>query len=128
MCVFNPNFFVKSRGTCRYKKKKKEYKNYFGLFLYQDINPNAYPYDIDDIEIDGVKVLIASKEKALLDLLSVLSPRNNKKELLELLFDDLRIDEVVFNELDVNKMIELCSLYSSKTLNILKRYLEDKND
>ena len=110
------------------KNKKKEYKNYFGLFLYQDINPNAYPYDIDDIEIDGVKVLIASKEKALLDLLSVLSPRNNKKELLELLFDDLRIDEVVFNELDVNKMIELCSLYSSKTLNILKRYLEDKND
>ena len=68
------------------KNKKKEYKNSFGLFLYQDINPNAYPYDINEVEMDGAKVMIASKEKALLDLLSVISPRNNNKELLDLLF------------------------------------------
>lgn len=37
--------------------------------------------------------------------------------------DDLRIDEVLFDELDRNIVI-LCDLYSSKTLNILKRYLE----
>ena len=110
------------------KNKKKEYKNSFGLFLYQDINSNAYPYDIDEIEIDGAKVMIASREKALTDMLSIISPRNNKKELLDLLFEDLRIDEVVFDELDKNKLIELCDLYSSKTLNILKRYLEGKND
>ncbi len=110
------------------KNKKKEYKNHFGLFLYQDINSNAYPYDINEIEIDGVRIMIASREKALLDLLSVISPRNSKKELLELLFDDLRIDEVIFDELDKNKMIELCDLYSSKTLNIFKKYLEDNHD
>ena len=110
------------------KNKKKEYKNNFGLFLYQDINPNAYPYDINEIEIDGTKVMIASPEKALTDMLSVISPRNNKKELLNLLFDDLRIDEVLFDELDKAKIIELCNLYSSKTLNILKKYVEDKND
>ncbi|MBE6141439.1 MAG: hypothetical protein E7175_01155 [Erysipelotrichaceae bacterium] len=110
------------------KNKKKEYKNYFGLFLYQDINPNAYPYDINEIEIDGIKILIASKEKALLDLLSVVSPRKNKKELIELLFDDLRIDEVIFDELDEKKMIELCGLYSSTTLNIFKNYLEERHD
>jgi hypothetical protein len=110
------------------KNKKKEYKNHFGLFLYQDINSNAYPYDINEIEIDGVRIMIASREKALLDLLSVISPRNSKKELLELLFDDLRIDEVIFYELDKNRMIELCDLYSSKTLNIFKKYLEDNHD
>lgn len=110
------------------KNKKKEYKNSFGLFLYQDINPNAYPYDINEVEIDGAKVMIASKEKALLDLLSVISPRNNNKELLDLLFLDLRIDEVIFDSLDKIKMIKLCDLYSSKTLNILKRYLEDNYD
>ena len=59
------------------KNKKKEYKNAFGLFLYQDINSNAYPYDINEIEIDGTKVMIASKEKALLDMLSIISPRNS---------------------------------------------------
>ena len=110
------------------KNKKKEYKNSFGLFLYQDINPNAYPYDINEVEIDGAKVMIASKEKALLDLLSVISPRNNNKELLDLLFLDLRIDEVIFDSLDKIKMIKLCDLYSSKTLNILRRYLEDNYD
>ena len=110
------------------KNKKKEYKNHFGLFLYQDINSNAYPYDINEIEIDGTKVLIASREKALLDMLSVISPRNNKKELLDLLFDDLRIDEVLFDELDKDKIIKLCELYSSKTLKILKKYLEAKRD
>ena len=110
------------------KNKKKEYKNHFGLFLYQDINSNAYPYDINEIEIDGVRIMIASREKALLDLLSVISPRNSKKELLELLFDDLRIDEVIFYKLDTNRMIELCDLYSSKTLNIFKKYLEDNHD
>jgi len=108
------------------KNKKKEYKNNFGLFLYQDVNLNAYPYDINQIEIDGVKVMMASKEKALLDLLSVISPRNNKKELTDLLFDDLRIDEVLFDELDKDKIIKLCELYSSKTLKILKKYLEAK--
>ena len=110
------------------KNKKKEYKNSFGLFLYQDVNSNAYPYDINEIEIDGTKVMIASREKALTDMLYTISPRNNKKELLDLLFEDLRINEVIFDELDKNKIIELCDLYSSKTLNILKRYLEKRND
>ena len=110
------------------KNKKKEYRNHFGLFLYQDVNLNAYPYDIKQIEIDGIKVMIASKEKALLDLLSVISPRNNRKELTDLLFDDLRIDEAMFDELDKDKIIKLCELYSSKTLKILKKYLEAKYD
>ena len=110
------------------KNKKKEYKNDFGLFLYQDVNSNAYPYDIDQIEIDGIKVMIASKEKALLDLLSVISPRNNKKELVDLLFDDLRIDEVMFDNLDNDKIIKLCDLYPSKTLKLLKKYLKNKHD
>lgn len=110
------------------KNKKKEYRNSFGLFLYQDVNSNAYPYDINQIEIDGMSVMIASKEKALLDLLSVISPRNNECELLDLLFADLRIDEELFAELNKKKIIKLCDLYSSKTLNILKQYLEKKYD
>ena len=72
--------------------------------------------------------MIASKEKALTDMLSIISPRNNNKELLDLLFEDLRIDEVIFDELDKCKLIELCNLYSSKTLHIFKNYLEENND
>ena len=110
------------------KNKKKEFSNHFGLFLYCDINKNAYPYDICQIEIENVKVAIASKEKALIDMISILSPRNNIKELEDLIFNDLRIDEVIFDELDKKKMIELCDLYCNKSIKILKRYLEAKYD
>jgi hypothetical protein len=61
-------------------------------------------------------------------MLSIISPRNNLKELLDLLFEDLRIDEVIFDELDKNKLIKLCDLYSSKTLRLLKKYLEEEHD
>ena len=75
-----------------------------------------------------MKVAIASKEKALIDMISILSPRNNIKELEDLIFNDLRIDEVIFDELDKKKMIELCDLYCNKSIKILKRYLEAKYD
>ena len=110
------------------KNKKKEYSNYFGLFLYCDINKNAYPYDICQIEIENTKVFIASKEKALMDMISIISPRKNIKELEDLIFEDLRIDEVIFDELDKNKMIELCDLYHNKSMRLLKKYLGEKND
>ena len=66
--------------------------------------------------------------KAICDKLYSLTPVGNVKELEMMLFEDLRIDEVIFDELDKSKLTELCDLYSSKTLHILKKYLEDNND
>lgn len=108
------------------KNKKKEFSNHFGLFLYCDINKNAYPFDICQVEIDDVKVSIASREKALLDMISVLSPRKSIKEIKDLIFNDLRIDEDIFEKLDKTKMIELCDLYYNKSLKILKKFLGAK--
>lgn len=106
------------------KNKIKEYNNFFGHYIYQDIYYKAFPYDINKITIDNQEVLIASREKALIDMVSVLSPRKNRKELIELLYDDLRIDEVIFEELDKEKMIKLCDYYKSTTIKLLKKYLE----
>ena len=110
------------------KNKKKEFSNSFGLFLYFDVNKNAYPYDICQVEIDNTNVYIASREKALLDMISIISPRNNIKELEDLIFNDLRIDETIFDQLDFSKMIKLCDLYCSKSIKLLKKYLGEKND
>ncbi len=59
------------------------------LYEYRDYS-NIY----NKIEIDGTKVMISSREKALLDMLSIISPRNNKNELLDKTFikiyDDLK--------------------------------------
>lgn len=105
------------------KNKNKVYDTKLGGFYYQDVNKNAYPFGIEMIEMEGQIILMASKEKALTDLVSTLSPRNNMKEIEELLFDDLRINEYVFDQMNKNLLVELCDLYSSKTLQILKKYI-----
>ena len=110
------------------KNKTKSFKTPIGSFYYQDIYEKAYPYGIDTISMDGVNVSIASPEKAILDMLSVISPRDSVKEVKDLLFDDLRINEILFDELDKNKMIELSKFYVSKTIKYLVSYLEDNND
>ena len=112
------------------KNKTKIYKNSFGIFLYNDVNKESYPYEIDTIIIDGMKIFIATKEKALTDTISLVSPRNSIKEIKELLFDDLRINEEVFDTLDKKRIIELCDLYHNTSLKFLKKYLlkETLND
>ena len=114
-------YLIKSATYC--KNKRKFYENFFGRFYYHDINKNAYPHGVVIEEIDGAKVQIASREKALLDLISKISPRRNEKEIQDLLFDDLRINEEIFDELDKKKMIELCDLYNSTSLKLLKKYI-----
>lgn len=106
------------------KNKTKEYTNDLGRFYYHDISKDAYPYAVNRIELNGVSYFIASKEKALLDTISLISPRKSMKEVKELLFEDLRINEMIFDTLDKKKMIELCDLYHNTTLKYMKKYLE----
>lgn len=110
--------------SATYKKNKtKKFENRFGTFHYQDVEKNAYPFGIDIIKIDDRPVMIASKEKALLDMLSVLSPRNNLTELKNLLFDDLRIDETLFDDLDKQTLLDLSAHYSSLNVKLFRKYL-----
>ena len=47
---------------------------------------------------------------------------------MEELINGYPAKKVIFDELDKCKLIELCNLYSSKTLHIFKNYLEENND
>ena len=112
--------------SATYKKNKtKKFENHFGTFFYQDVEKKAYPFGIDIIEIGELPVMIASKEKCVLDMLSVVSPRSNFTELKNLLFDDLRIDEEVFDSLDKNMILDLSKHYSSSTVKLLGKYIGD---
>ena len=110
------------------KNKIKTFKTELGVFYYQDINSKAYPFGIDTMDIDGRLIFIASKEKALTDTISICSPRNSVKEIKQLLFDDLRINEFVFDQLDKELLIELCNLYPSKNIKLFQKYLRRNND
>ena len=102
--------FVYTSATCG-KKKKKQYDTPFGVYTYRDVPIAVFPYGTKLYEENGYGFVIATAQKAICDLLYACSPCANKKELRELLFDNLRIDEIAFKNLDLSELIELAELY-----------------
>ena len=105
------------------KEKTKQYTNDFGNYTYNDIPTDAFPFEIMIVHDGEYTFRIASAEKALCDKLYSMSPVKNKKELIKLLFDDLRIDEDEFYKLNKDLLLELCDLYKSTNLKLLKKIL-----
>lgn len=116
-----------TNATCE-KKKKKEYHTDFGTFTYRDIPILAYPEEILLIEENNYTYQIATKEKALCDKLYTLSPLNNYKNLENMLFNDLRIDEEEFKKLDYDEIAKLNKLYHSKNIELLTKYIRRNNN
>lgn len=106
------------------KHKIKEYKNIFGTYLYMDIPKTAYPFGIEKIEENGYCYFIATKEKAICDMLYEYQPVYSVKDIKKLLFEDLRIDEDIFLNLNMDLLKELSSLYKTTNHKILIKYLE----
>lgn len=116
-----------TNATCE-KKKKKEYNTNFGTFTYRDIPVLAYPEEIFLKEENNYTYQIATKEKALCDKLYTLPPLNNYKNLENMLFSDLRIDEEEFKKLDYDKIAKLNKLYHSKNIELLTKYIRRNNN
>lgn len=108
------------------KHKSKEYKNEFGTYLYKDVPLAAYPFGIERIEENGYCYFIATKEKALCDMIYEYKPVFSMKEMNELLFEDLRIDEEKFNDLNMELLIKLASLYKTTNHKILINLIRRK--
>lgn len=107
------------------KNRKKRYTNKLGTFTYQDVPAQVYPYGITIIHEGEYSYLIASPEKALCDKLYILSPVRNKKEMNNLLFNDLRIELDEFKKLNFEDLYVLCDLYKSTNHKILKKVIGD---
>lgn len=108
------------------KKKKKEFKNDFGLFTYRDVPSNGYFYGIMVVMENKYSFQIAIPEKALCDKLYTLSPVNNLVELADLLFNDLRIDMDEFKKMDINKILEISNLYHCRNIKYLYKFMKRK--
>lgn len=105
------------------KLKKKTYSNHLGTFTYRDVPPTAYPYGIKIINNEEYPFMIASKEKALCDKLYELPRIKNQKELKDILFDDMRIDEDIFNTLNRDDIYFLADKYHSTNVVLLEKHL-----
>lgn len=97
-------------ATCG-KGRKKLYNTPFGVFTYRDVPTAVFPYGTSLHEENGYSFILASPEKAICDLIYTCSPCDNRKDLRKLLFDDLRIDENAFCNLNSDDLMELAELY-----------------
>ena len=110
------------------KGKKKKYINPLGTFFYQDVPSHIFPFGISIINEADRTFLIATPEKALCDKLYTLKPVSNKKEMYDLLFNDLRIEINELLNLNLDDLFILCENYKSTNMNFLKKILGDLNE
>ncbi len=90
--------------------RNKVFNTPVGRFSYQHQNHQYFPYGVIDVLIKGRHVLMASPEKALLDLLYFSKPNiNNQNEFNKHLFENLRIEEEQFKH-SKNDLYELSAL------------------
>ena len=111
-------------ATCG-KSRKKRYDTAFGTFLYRDVPVAVFPYGTQLHIENGYSFVIASPEKAICDQLYTISPCNNRALLQRRLFEDLRIEPTMFTNLDMNALVELAGLYSTKNHKMLISLAKD---
>lgn len=105
------------------KSKTKKYSNGFGLYTYRDIPKKAFPFEVVSYIENGYSFVIASPEKALCDRLYIAPPQTSMKRVKTLIFEDLRIEEEDFDNLDFNKILFLSELYHSTNIKLLKKII-----
>ena len=110
------------------KGKKKLYKNDFGTYTYRDVPTHIYPYGLQIFQEQDYSYVMAIPEKALCDKLYTLKVVRNKKDMYDLLFNDLRIDMDVLKQLDFNVLYTLCDNYGSTNMKYLKKVLGDLDE
>jgi predicted transcriptional regulator of viral defense system len=108
--------------------RSRFYSTAVGNFSYCSAKKTAYVegYDLTALP-DGRTFLMATKEKALVDLIehrrSVLI--RSKKDMQARLLEDLRVDEWTLSELNVERVERFASLYGSAKTKLLAHFLKE---
>ena len=111
------------------KKNNKTYHMKDSTFDYRSVPDEVFPMGILIMKNSkDISYKIASKEKALCDLLYSKYPVRSIKDLKTLLFEDMRIDENELLKMNVEFIKEIAPLYHSNSLNVLKKYLNKETD
>ena len=105
-------------------KRSKMFENSLGRFTYEQVKPEYFAIGINNIKEDGVSFLMASREKALCDMIlhdSYLPPQS-MKGLWQYLEEDIRFDVDELATLDIS-IIEDCAQFGRKE-NILNNLIK----
>ena len=100
------------RTTAVSSLKKANFENVFGSFSYQQVLPELmFGYE-QKLFLNKHSLLLATPEKAILDLLYLYPQYNNEQEITELRFDE----EFMQEDLNVERLNEFTERFQSKIL------------
>lgn len=100
-------------------KKNKEYHTPVANFSYRHLHPSKYAVGIERVTIDNRNVLMASREKALADLLADQRDLTTTEELLPFLTENLRIDEQDLYALRIDLLSKIAAAYRKPAVHAL---------
>lgn len=107
-------------------KRNKVFDTPIGRFSYRYIHPDLYSEGIELVRLDeNHNILIASREKAVADILYFCDKIENVEELKEFLFTNMRFEESEVKKLKMSLIRRLAKIYQGNIL-ILQRYLEEE--
>ena len=105
-------------------KRTRMFENSLGRFTYEQVKPEYFAIGVNSIEEDGVTFMMASREKALCDLIlhDTYLPQQSVKGLWQYLEEDIRFDVDELASFDVG-IIEACAKFGRKE-NILNNLIK----
>lgn len=107
-------------------KRNKFFSTPIGDFEYVHINPARYWLGVQQKRVGGSQFcFFASAEKALADTVAKEIKMRSKVRLREFLFENMRIDEVLFAKLDLREMNAISILYKSPVVRLLNELLKE---
>ena len=105
-------------------KRSRMFENSLGRFTYEQVKPEYFAIGVNDVVEDGVTFMMASREKALCDLIlhDTYLPQQSVKGLWQYLEEDIRFDVDELATFDVS-IIEACAK-SGRKENILNNLIK----
>lgn len=108
------------RVTAACLKKNKHFKTLVGEFVYYPLPPQAFPLGITRQAIDeNSHFLMASKEKALIDLIAQQKSFLSDKDLFLYLKESLRVDLDEVLKFNAQEIKEISAQYKNKNIDLL---------
>lgn len=106
--------------TSMTNRRNKLFETPVGRFSYKYLNPQKYPASVDLIPLDEHRhILIANKEKALCDFISLQKGLTKSQDMSVFLFDNMRIDPDVFYSLRKTELMKINKTYKNPSIRTL---------
>jgi predicted transcriptional regulator of viral defense system len=104
-------------------QKNKQFHTPVGDFTYRHLQRCYYAMGIGITKIEERQYLIAIPEKALIDKLYFETKLGSEQDILEYLFNDLRLDEEEFRRLNFDWVRSSTTIYNHPNIKLLRKVI-----